>query len=244
MRGGKIGEQLVDNVASAWAWASATIAETAFPRRCAGCGRRGVWVCNDCDEQVKRFRQPWCNRCGTPVSSRTCRCDELPEEIAQFRAVAAYEGWLRAAIVSLKYGEETARADHLAGLVSPLMDTLDRWDWIVPVPLHASRHRDRGFNQAELLARDATSDRDRVVTALIRRTRATPRQVGLDAVARRQNMQGAFEVVDPRVVSGKRIVLIDDVMTTGSTLQHCAIVLLDAGAASVSAVTLAVGGLN
>jgi ComF family protein len=124
------------------------------------------------------------------------------------------------------------------------MCTLNQWDWVVPVPLHEQRFRDRGFNQAELLSRRLTPDRDRIVTALIRRMRATPQQVGLDASARRRNVAGAFAVVDPGVISGKRIVLVDDVMTTGSTLQQCAIVLLEAGAASVSAVTLAVGGLD
>jgi ComF family protein len=217
------------------------VVETAFPRRCANCGRRGVWVCEACAELVQRFSEPWCARCGTPVSSSGCRCGELPSEIAQFRTVGSYGGWLRAAILAMKYGEETARAKPLAELIAPLLSTLGPWDWLVPVPLHVRRQRERGFNQAELLARAMAIDEDKIVTALIRRTRATPHQVGLDAAARRENVRGAFAVVDPTIVLGKRIVLIDDVMTTGSTLHQCAVVLLGSGATSVSAVTLAVG---
>ncbi len=240
----RTGKRVSDKVELLWTRATTAAVETVFPRRCAGCGRRGEWVCTECDNLVRRFEQPWCTRCGTPRSAANCRCNELPNEFTQFRSVAAYEGWLRQAIVSLKYGEETGRAAHLAPFLGPVLESLDSWDWVVPVPLHPSRQHDRGFNQAELLARGAVSDPDRVVTALIRRTRATPQQVGLGNVARRQNVQGAFAVVAPSLVAGKRLVLIDDVMTTGATLQQCAIVLLNAGAARVSAVTLAVGGLN
>jgi predicted amidophosphoribosyltransferase len=126
----------------------------------------------------------------------------LPVELDQYRAVGPHEGWLRSAILALKYGEETARAPHLAAFMSPVLASIDTWDWLVPVPLHPSRQRDRGFNQAELLARNAIQDSDRVVTALIRRTRATPQQVGLGNVARRQNVQGAFAVPDPSAVAG------------------------------------------
>jgi ComF family protein len=231
-------------VGGAWQQTRNAFVETTFPRRCASCGRRGGWVCDACELEAPQFNRPWCDRCGTPSTSRTCRCGELPDELSQFRALGPYEGWLRASILSLKYGEETARAAHLGDLLAPLMGTLSQWDWVVPVPLHDQRLRDRGFNQAELLARRLTPDRDRVVTALIRRMRATPQQVGLDASARRRNVAGAFAVINPGVISGKRIVLVDDVMTTGSTLQQCAIVLLEAGAARVSAVTLATGGLD
>jgi len=228
-------------ISAAWETTRSAVVETAFPRRCASCGRRGVWVCEACKAQVQRYTEPWCARCGTPVSFGRCRCDELPAEIAQFRAVGPYDGWLRAAILALKYGEETARARPLAELIAPLLNTLEPWDWLVPVPLHAKRQRDRGFNQSELLASEMALDKGKIVTALIRRTRSTPHQVGLNAAARRVNVKGAFAVVDPSVVVQKRIVLIDDVMTTGSTLQQCAVVLLNSGAAQVSAVTLAVG---
>jgi ComF family protein len=218
-----------------------SLVDAAFPKRCAGCAKRGSWVCEDCEAAVGKFKPPWCNRCGTPTSTQPCICGELPSELSQFRAYGPHSGWLQQAIHALKYGEETDRAGHLGGLFSPLLDTLDQWDWIVPVPLHVSRHRERGFNQAELLAHFAVADKSKILPELVRRIRATPQQVGLDATSRRTNLQGAFAAVQPELTIRRRIVLVDDVMTTGSTLQQCALVLLDAGAASVSAVTLAVG---
>jgi ComF family protein len=161
--------------------------------------------------------------------------------LSQFRAYGPHAEWLRHAIHSLKYEEETARARHLGGLLSPLVQSLDPWDRIVPVPLHSGRQRERGFNQAELLAHYAVDDKTKILPALVRRIRATPQQVGLDAVSRRKNLEGAFAAVQPEQTVGKRIVLVDDVLTTGSTLQQCALALLEAGATSVSAVTLAVG---
>jgi ComF family protein len=221
--------------------AKLSVADAAFPRRCAGCGKRGAWVCPECDAEFERFEPPWCRRCGTPRRIQPCFCNAIPSELRQFRAFGPHLEWLRKSIHALKYGEETARARHLGSLLGPLLETLEPWDWVVPVPLHASRQRERGFNQAELLAQFAVPDKSKILPALVRRIRATPQQVGLDAATRRTNLLGAFAAVEPELTQGKRIVLVDDVMTTGSTLQQCAVVLLDAGAASVSAVTLAVG---
>jgi competence protein ComFC len=233
--------RVIARLGSARSWLGAAVADAAFPRTCAECGRRGSWVCDECKSKVDLFAPPWCKRCGTPAASQPCLCASVPQELHQFRAVGPHAGWLRQSILALKYGEEQARAEYLGVRLRPLLASLEPWDWIVPVPLHIRREQDRGFNQAELLARAAVDDQEFVVTALIRRTRATPQQVGLDAQTRRSNLQGAFAATSPELTRGKRIVLVDDVMTTGSTLQQCAIVLLDAGAVSVCAVTLAVG---
>ena len=118
---------------------------------------------------------------------------------------------------------------------------------IVPVPLHPSRRRERGFNQSDLLASGlvrALRKRNGgtapiVAKACLRRTRATPPQTGLSVAARRENLRGAFEVLNPQDVRGRAIVLVDDVMTTGATLSACARALKRAGAAQVMGLTLA-----
>jgi competence protein ComFC len=232
---------MVSVISSATGWLWSSVVDAAFPRRCAGCAKRGSWVCSDCEASFGSFEPPWCRRCGTPVSTQPCLCRTIPSELNQFRALGPHSGWLQQAIHALKYGEETARARHLGGLLRPVVTTLDPWDWVVPVPLHIGRQRERGFNQAEMLAQFAVEDKAKILPALVRRIRATPHQVGLDAASRRQNLLGAFAATEPELTIGKRIVLIDDVMTTGSTLQQCALVLIEAGAASVSAVTLAAG---
>ena len=118
---------------------------------------------------------------------------------------------------------------------------------IVPVPLHLSRRRERGFNQSELLAaglvralgKQRGGAAPQVAKACLRRTRATPPQTGLSVASRRENLRGAFEVVKPDAVRGRVIVLVDDVMTTGATLSACARALKRAGAARVMGLTLA-----
>jgi ComF family protein len=155
------------------------------------------------------------------------------------RSAATDEGWLRAAIRSFKYAGESARAEHLGALLVPLLADLSPFDALVPVPLHSKRERQRGFNQARLLARHAGAGLAIPVADALVRTRWTGQQVGLSADARRANVRGAFAVRPGQVVEGTRFVLIDDVLTTGSTLANCAESLLAAGASWVGAATLA-----
>jgi len=215
------------------------IIETVYPRRCAGCARRGSWLCDECDAMLPRWTPPWCDRCGVPSALGTCQCDQLPPELDRVRSIAAFDGWLQEAIVAFKYSGEWARCDHLAARLHDA--AADIWsvdvDGIVPVPLHPRRERARGFNQAEMLATRIGPSLGTPVFSILRRTRNTPQQVGLDADTRKINVEGAF--VSIRDVNGLRLVLVDDVLTTGSTLGACANELRARGAASVSAVTLA-----
>jgi ComF family protein len=151
-----------------------------------------------------------------------------------------FEGVLRHGIHRFKY-------DRLASMAEPFGEMLaDYWraeqfsaDWLIPVPLHRSRERDRGYNQSDLLARQLAR---RVSVPLssrgLRRTRATAVQMTLDAAQRRENVAGAFECVELRV-RGARVVIVDDVATTGATLEACAQAVLKAGAASVMGLALA-----
>lgn len=215
------------------------LADIVYPRRCGGCGLRGTWLCNDCDSALPRYAAPWCSRCGVPTNVAACRCDRLPVSLDRVRTVASYDGWLRSAIVSFKFHDEQDRAGHLGAMLSPLLDDLAPIDAVVPVPLHPRRERERGFNQALLLARYATNERFPLREDILVRSRPTRHQVGLGADERRANVHEAFAVLPGVSLQSLRLVLVDDVLTTGSTLGNCADALRAAGARSVSAVTLA-----
>jgi ComF family protein len=146
---------------------------------------------------------------------------------------------LRGAVVQFKYHGEWARTPHLGELLAGSVAHLQRVDALIPVPLHPTRLRQRGFNQSLLLAQYAgDSLRVEVKEALVR-TRRTNAQVTLGAEQRKVNVAGAFAIKPNIAVAGLSVVLIDDVVTTGSTLSACAEVLIGAGAASVKAVSLA-----
>ncbi len=221
---GRVGSVLVDVV---------------YPARCAGCGRRGCWVCRDCDAALGRFAPPWCEGCGTPTGLGDCVCSSLPRSLSGLRSVGRYEGWLRHAIVRFKYEEEWARADHLSAALAETLRTWCDLDALVPVPLHPERQGRRGYNQSALLAKGAGKLLAMPVLRALQRIRATPHQVGLRAEERRRNVQDAFAVSSGANLVGKRLVLVDDVTTTGSTLGACPEALLAGGACEVRAVTLA-----
>jgi ComF family protein len=188
---------------------------------------------------------PLCGRCAPelvalPANERTH---------AGITALFAYEGPLQQALTRLKYHGSLAWAGPLGALLGPeLRGPGDaRWDAIVPMPLHWRRLLSRGFNQSLVLSRVAMRSRPRVERVPIRagwlrRRRATPPQAGLDAATRRRNLRGAFVVARPRAVRGRRILLIDDVTTTGATLTEAIETLRQAGAAEVAALALLRGG--
>ncbi len=176
-----------------------------------------------------------------------CRQGDLEFDMA--RSYGVYAGNLRQAILHLKFYGREHLGLRLGALLANTWEALPGLDSpvIVPVPLHPSRRRQRGFDQAELLARGLIRGLRRgnrfrsLQTALntLRRTRATPPQVGLSASARRENVRGVFSVARPERVRNRVVVVVDDVMTTGATLSACARALKQAGASSVLALTLA-----
>lgn len=216
--------------------------EIVYPRRCAGCGARGAWVCDLCREDLELFDPPWCAGCGIPIRIGGCRCGDLPPGVSAARAVGPFAGWLRGAIIAFKYDDESDRADHLAALLAERISDLVPRALLAPVPLHPSRERQRGYNQSMLIADGVAQTLGWERIAPLRRTRVTGQQAKLDAAARQTNVAGAFALeagFDPARLAGETVVLVDDVLTTGATLGACAVVLASAGVGRLCIATLA-----
>jgi ComF family protein len=202
-------------------------------------------VCPACWASIVPITPPCCRSCADPLPSwrvaslhdaRCPRCRRTPARLSLARAIGPYEGSLRAIVHALKYGGRPTIARHLAiRMRAAGAELLAGADLVVPVPLHRSRERARGFNQARELARHL---RLPLADALVR-TRKTPSQAELPAARRHANVRGAFALARHAAVARRTIVVVDDVSTTGATLGACAAVLLDAGAAEVRALTAA-----
>ena len=207
------------------------------------------YFCPACSGQWSAVTSPLCSRCGMVFKSRVgpdhfCgRCLEHPGAFTRARAAGVYDGTLRIAVQALKFKGHTHLANPLGRL---LFATYRRYwpvgdiDLIAPVPLHRRRFRRRGFNQAFLLVKAwPLSDETVIVRDLLTRNRPTPPQTGLDRRQRRSNIKNAFCVSRPGESAGKRVLLVDDVLTTGATAEACAAILLKDGAKRVDVLTLA-----
>jgi ComF family protein len=207
--------------------------DLALPARCAGCGREGDAICPDCLPDLDaRLEQAPGVLIGLPA--------DLPAPLVQLEWCAPYTGTVRRALHELKYAGEQRLAAPLGGAIAR------RWaragaggDLIVPVPVHRDRLRHRGYDQALLLASVAARDLRLPLAPLLERARATTAQFDLDRSARATNVEDAFRLRSRRVLDGRWIVLVDDVVTTGATLAACAVPLIAAGALAVSAITVA-----
>jgi len=187
-----------------------------------------------------------CDRCGDPLPTwravsvplaRCPRCRRTNRFVDRARSIGSYDGALRAVIHALKYQGRRSLARPLGSLMRTRgADILEGADCVIPVPLHASRRRERGFNQAADLARQIGLP----TCVALRRIRATPTQTSLPAAQRHRNMRKAFAATRAAAaLAGSVVGLIDDVSTTGATLEACARVLKEIGVREVRALTAA-----
>jgi ComF family protein len=223
-----------------WRRARSLMIDAAFPRTCAGCGMRGMWLCDRCARMVPRLDHDTCRRCGFPVQG-TCRsCQHIDRAIARARAAFPYTGWVAQAVRAFKYADESDRAEHLAQqMVLPLADLGDV-DVLVPVPLFPHKQETRGYNQSALLAQALSAMTGIPCRDGLVRVRNTPSQVSLNRDDRHANVEGAFTVDRSWAPPpGLRYVVIDDVRTTGSMISACARALSTVEPGSVSVLTLA-----
>jgi len=225
-----------------------------YPPRCEYCaaqiGSRD-YLCASCREKARRIEPPFCQTCSAPFEgdiTQEFTCANCHDRHFHFtHAVSCFlsRGVVRELIHRFKYGGEFhlrhPLADWLAETMHDERIARQRMDLLVPVPLHARRIREREFNQAEVLARLVAARGGAPALDCLRRVRYTTTQTRFDRVERMENLRNAFEMRQTANVRGMHLVLVDDVLTTGSTLDECARVLLCAGAASVRAITVARG---
>lgn len=206
-----------------------------LPPRCPGCDREGEVICERC---AVPFRRRLGEAAGAPIGLPV----DLPDGVTQLEWCAAFTGPVRAAVHALKYDGERRLVEPLAEVMAERWSVAGRGgDLLVPVPVHAARRRDRGFDQAEELARACGRMLGLPMAHCLVRRERTAAQHALGRRERAVNVSGAFWVrpADEATVGGRWIVLVDDVTTTGATLAGCAAALAAAGARAVSALTLA-----
>ena len=219
-----------------------------YPTQCRYCKENldpadGHYICKSCWQTVEFIARPYCETCGYPMSpvvalpEKIASCDQCPDSarFRKVRSVTDYDTVVGAALRLLKYSGKTVMAKPLADLMikaMPMLFGMEDYDYIVPVPLHRKRRRERGYNQVELIGRRLSS-----ATNIPMRTRSliktvhTPPQVGLSYEERQRNVKGHFDLSDPLEHDGKRILLIDDVLTTGATANESSRILLQKGKA-------------
>ena len=225
-----------------------------FPSFCKRCntllvkkGERGI--CAECLKQLKPWQSGHCMECGrffsSPAESHVCgRCVHDRPMLSKHRSVGLYAGVLKDSILLFKYkgykclGKDLALYAHrFSGNDSALWQDVDL---IVPVPLHRRKLGKRGFNQAQVLAR-ILSEKKRIPMdgKALKKVRQSPPQTSLEAEDRVHNLTDVFRVAKPERVSGKTVLIVDDVFTTGTTLDECTRVLLEAGAREIRGLTVA-----
>lgn len=224
-----------------------TVLDFALPPRCGGCGTivdDTDSFCGNCWRQLDFLAHGGCSRCGLPLEAteaETCaRCLAKPPRLDRIRAAVAYGDISRLIAIRMKYGRKVALARTMSRYMQPLIGDLPANAMFVPVPLHRTRLWARGFNQSAIVARQL-SRRTGLPVAVdaLRRIRATPPLKGMNAHQRRRTVAGAFRA-NPKVeLRGRTVVLVDDVLTTGSTANACARVLKRAGAERVDLISWA-----
>lgn len=234
----------------------ADLLDIIYPPRCHVCmdfidraPDKAPEICNNCLENIREISHPYCPVCGLPFSSKAgddhlCeKCILDRPHFDEMRAPYFYEGPIMEAVHRIKY---SGRSDIINSLVPVLVKFTRNWlsdtnkMLIIPVPLHKKKLRQRGYNQSVLIARKIHRQLGAELDYLsLKRIRYTKTQTGLNVRERQRNVKGAFEVCDESIISGRDVILVDDVATTGSTMNECAKELKNAGCGKVFGLVLA-----
>lgn len=221
-----------------------------YPRRCPVCNQilaeNGISVCRECEKELHPIVTDYCLRCGRPVDENVEFCRECRSAYREFdrgRGVFLYNNKMRQSLLRYKYYGSREYGEYYAACICRYMEREIRaWnpDLIIPVPMYPRKQRERGFNQAADLSAKV-GKRLGIPTAdwIVQKTQNTKSQKKLNAVERKQNLRAAFRVTER--IDGLRILVLDDVYTTGSTIEALAHVLREAGASRVFFVTLCMG---
>lgn len=221
-----------------------------FPPTCPCCkemtGTNSQSLCGECFAQLNFIKTPYCSCCGRVFSGsgQNHLCGDCLKSSWAFdkaRSLFAYEKIIARLIHDLKYSGKTTGIETIGWLSrqSAIMGDFDNPDLILPVPLHVKRLRQRGFNQAQVLAKSIfPDDRKKIRTDLLTRQTDTQSQTGLSGKQRRENLKNAFIAKEPSSLTGRNLLILDDVFTTGTTVNECAQALKIAGCNRVEILTI------
>lgn len=205
------------------------------------------YICSSCERKLKKLQPPLCSKCSKPIeyNSTTGLCPECCDTDRYFitsKSPYAYDGLIKKAIYSYKYHNKAYFYKLFGNLLVDFMKSISytEFDCIASVPLYPSKMRERGYNQSELIARYIASKLSIPYVDAIKRTKKTLKQSGQSREQRKKNMKGAFEIKQPaEKIINNSVLLVDDIYTTGSTVDECSKVLVNYGAASVYVITIA-----
>jgi ComF family protein len=217
--------------------------ELIYPTHCASCGRFGQLICQDCLDSLPLIEPKFCLKCGKPSYYLVSECRDCRNKRFVFfesRSLGLYEGNLRELVHKFKYGNCRGLAEIFADLlVEHIESNFFEVDAVTYVPLSRRKKDERGFNQAQLLAEKIALKLNLPFLEVLCQDKETQDQSKLQAVERRKNVKGAFSVKRDLLPKGSKVLLVDDVFTTGSTVNECSRVLRASGTKSVKVVTIA-----
>lgn len=225
-----------------------------YPLNCFICGKRinqnGYSpLCAACFGRIKKLTPPFCIGCGVSLVSELtpsnicAECRGRHHSFERAWSSSNYEGVMRSCIHYLKYGKHISLASLLGRVLTDFARkymSMERFDCIIPVPLHSTKLREREFNQAQLLAQCLSDNfNKKLLLRTLLRIKYTIPQSELTPKERKENVKGVFAIRNPLLIKGKNILIVDDVFTTGATLEECALLLKRNGASSIETLTLA-----
>lgn len=213
-----------------------------YPPICAGCGKPGELFCHECIEKTRFISRPFCPICGYPTASaKICEnCKETPPPYTAMRSWAEFEDPLRKALHKLKYQSDLGLGNEFA---APLLQIIEKEGWnfdcIIPIPISKAHQRERGYNQAAVIARPlALATGKPMLENAVRRIKETQSQITLSREERFKNLHSAF-LGNSATLINKKVLLVDDITTTGATLISCSQTLREFGCTQIFCITVA-----